>query len=178
MSNVRPAETGGKSAAVSMLFGLCGLMNRLAGLSMVAMMCLLAADIVLRLLRMPITGASELVGFLGAVTAGFALGQTTFDHGHVAVELLVRRLPPGMQRTIHVLITSLGILLFAMLAYECVGYGNDLKSAGEVSMDLQIPFYPVLYGLAFSALVVCLVLLTELLRVMLGKITLYWLEEN
>ena len=168
---------GGRGPSRDLLYKICGLMNWLAGLSMVAMMCLLAADIVLRLLRMPIPGASELVGFLGAVAAGFALAQTTLDHGHVAVELVVRRLPAGAQKAVYAAVTLLSIVLFALLAWECVGYGNDLKTSGEVSMDLQLPFYPVLYGLSFSAFMVCLVLAVEMGRTFLGRTELYWLND-
>lgn len=177
MSEAQEAA-GGYRPSRDLLHKICGWMNWLAGLAMVAMMCLLAADIVLRLVRMPIPGASELVGFLGAVVAGFALGQTTLDHGHVAVELVVRRFPKGLQKTIYILVTLLSIVLFALLAWEFVGYGNDLNTSGEVSMDLQLPFYPVLYGLAFSTIMVCLVLAAEMGRVLLGRTTLYWLDEE
>jgi len=59
--------------------------------------------------------------------------------------------------------------LFALLTWECISYGNDLKSANEVSLTLELPFFPVLYGLAFSAFVVCLVQCVDFWRVLTGK---------
>jgi hypothetical protein len=43
-------------------------------------------------------------------------------------------------------------------------YGNDLYTSGEVSLTLQLPFYPFVYGIGFSAAAVCLVLLTDLFK--------------
>jgi hypothetical protein len=46
-----------------------------------------------------------------------------------------------------------------------VRFGNDVRISGEVSMTLEMPFFPVLYGIAFCAAVVCLVLIVDVLLV-------------
>ena len=129
------------------------------------MMFLTCADIVLRFFRRPILGTYEIVGFLGAVVAGLALAQTTLTRGHVAVQVAVTRLSPQMQEVIYLITHLLSLLLFALLACECVRYGNDFRVSGEVSLTLRMPFYPVVYGIAFSAIVVCLVLFVDILQV-------------
>jgi hypothetical protein len=51
-------------------------------------------------------------------------------------------------------------------------YANHLREIGEVSLTLQLPFYPFVYGIGFSAAAVCLVLLVELVKnlyVVFGK---------
>ena len=130
------------------------------------MMGLTCADIVLRLFRHPILGTYEVAGFLGAVVASFAMAQTTIERGHVAVQVIVARFSPRVQEVIYVITHLLSLLLFALLAWECIRYGNDLWTSGEVSMTLQLPFFPVLYGIALSAAIVCLVLLVDILQVM------------
>ncbi|MBW2040188.1 MAG: TRAP transporter small permease [Deltaproteobacteria bacterium] len=142
------------------------IINWVAGWSLVGMMLLTSADIVLRLFRHPILGTYEIVGFSGAVVAGFAMAQTTIDRGHVAVQVVVTRFSPRVQEVIYLITNLLSLVLFAVLAWECVRYGNDLRTAGEVSLTLQIPFFPVLYGIAFSAATVCMVILVDLLLVM------------
>jgi TRAP-type C4-dicarboxylate transport system permease small subunit len=141
-------------------------LNWVAGWSLVGMMFLTCADIVLRLFRRPILGTYEIVGFLGAMVAGLAMAQTTLERGHVAVQVVVSKLSPQVQGIIYLITHLLSILLFAVLAWECVSYGNDFRASGEVSLTIRMPFYPVVYGIAFSAAVVCLVLIVDILQVM------------
>lgn len=136
-----------------------------AGWSLVAMMGLTCADIILRLFRHPILGTYEIVGFLGAMVAGFAMAQTTIERGHVAVQIVIMRFPPRLQRTVYLITHLLSVLLFGVLAWESVRYGNDFRASGEVSMVLGLPFYYVVYGIAFSAVIVCLVLIVDILMV-------------
>jgi len=132
------------------------------------MTVLTCADVILRLFRRPILGTYEIVGFLGAAVAAFAMAHTTIHRGHVAVEVLVSRLPVRVQVIIYLVTHLLGVVLFALIGYECVRFGNDLRLTGEVSLTLQIPFFPVLYAISFSSLVVCLVLLVDFWRVLTG----------
>ena len=136
---------------------------------MVAMMGITCADIAMRLFRRPILGTYDIVEFLA---------QTTVKQGHVAVQLIVARLSPRVQKFIYVITHLLSIALFALLAWECVRYGNDLQASGEVSMTLQLPFLPVLYGIAMSAVMVCLVLAADIvLALTRGAETRYGGEE-
>ena len=132
------------------------------------MMSLTCVDIVLRLFRRPIVGTYEIVGFLGAIVASLAMAQTTLERGHVAVEVVTNKLSPRVQQVVYLITNLLSIALFSVLAWECVRYGNDLRIAGEVSMTLQLPFFSVVYGIAFASVVVCLVLIVDILMVVTG----------
>ena len=138
-------------AWVSQVFG------TVAGWTLVGMMLLTAADVILRAFRRPILGTYEIVGLLGAIVIAFAMPQTTLQEGHVSVEILVSRLSGTAQRVIFLITRSLTIMLFGFVAWECFQYGRDLKEAGEVSMTLCLPTYPVLYGIALAAVAVILV---------------------
>ncbi|HEX15651.1 MAG TPA: TRAP transporter small permease [Deltaproteobacteria bacterium] len=141
---------------------LARILNWIAGWSLIGMTALTCADVILRAFRRPILGTYEIVGFLGAVVIAFALAETTVERGHVAVEVLVTRLPLRIQGIIYLITHLLGIFLFLLIAYECWSYGNDLKASGEVSLTLKLPFFPILYGISVSALVVCLILLGDI----------------
>ena len=125
------------------------------------MMTLTCADVVLRLFRMPIPGTYEIVSFMGAVAVSFAIAHTSVEKGHVAVSLVVQLLPKRVQAIIESILAVLGIILFALIAWQSVLYGLDCQSSGEVSLTLQLPFYPIIYGVALGAGVVCLVLLVD-----------------
>jgi TRAP-type C4-dicarboxylate transport system permease small subunit len=147
------------------LRGISRILSGIAVVGLIGMMALTCGDIVLRLMRHPIPGTWEVVGFLGAITAGFALVPTTLARTHVAVQLLVDRCPYRAQKVIYLVTHVLSIMLFALLTVESTKYGNALKAAGEVSNTLEVPFYPVLYGIGFSALVVVVILLTDIILV-------------
>lgn len=133
-------------------------LNALSAAAVMAMMLLTCADIVLRLMRRPITGTYELMGFLAALFVSFALAQTSVDKGHIAVDFLVMRLSRRAQRIIDALNDGVCIGLFALVTRQCVVYGAELRASGEVSMTLQLPVYPVVYGIGAGCAVLCLVL--------------------
>lgn len=144
------------------------LLNRLAGCCLVGMTALTCADVIMRSLRMPIPGTYELIGFLGAAVAAFAMAHTTLHRGHVAVEVLVANLGAKARLAVYLSTQILGGFLFILIAYECFNYGGHLRAAGEVSLTLNLPFYPVLYGISLSSAVVCMVLSVDFFRVAFG----------
>jgi len=135
--------------------------NALAGAAVIAMMLVTCADVVLRLFRRPVPGAYEIIGFLCAVVASFSLAYTSLEKGHIAVEILVERLPRPAQVVIEAVVSLLGSALFALLAWQSAVYAADLKFSGEVSVTLALPIYPVVYGLGAGSALLCLVLLAE-----------------
>lgn len=139
-------------------------LDMVAAIAIVAMMSLTCADVVLRLFRKPIPGTYEIVSFLGAVAVSFAIAHTSAEKGHVAVSLIVRILPKRVQGIIESIVSISGIILFALIAWQSVLYGMDCQRTGEVSLTLQLPFYPVIYGVALGAAAVCLVLLVDLVN--------------
>jgi TRAP-type C4-dicarboxylate transport system permease small subunit len=128
------------------------------------MMFLTCADVVLRYFRKPIPGTYELVCFLGAVAVAFAMAHTSVEKGHVAVSFVLQRFPSRIQGMIETITGSFGSFLFAVIAWQSVIYANDLRMSGEISLTLELPFYPFVYGIGFSAAVVCLILLSDLFK--------------
>ena len=136
----------------------------IAGVAIFIMMVLTCADVVLRFLRRPIPGTYELVCFLGATAVSFAMAYTSVQKGHVEVSLFVRMFPERIQGVIGSITSLFGLILFVFIMWQSVLYGNDLRTTAEVSLTLQLPFYPFVYGIAFSAGAVCLILLADLFK--------------
>lgn len=141
---------------------LADLMNYFSAICVMAMMLLTCADVVLRLFKHPILGTYELVGLFGALTIALAIPATTLNKGHVAVEFLVEKLPPSARKICTIITTLLSIFLFALIAWQSFLYADILRSTGEVTLSLQMPFYPVVYVISAAALLVCVVLFLEL----------------
>lgn len=145
-------------------YALAGKLYWVAGAAIVAMMLLTCADVALRYFRMPIPGTYELVCFLGAVAVSFAMAYTSLEKGHVSVSFVVSRFPNRIQSLIESITTLFGLFFFALIAWQSIIYANDLHASAEVSLTLELPFYPFVYGIAFSAGVVCLILLSDLFK--------------
>jgi TRAP-type C4-dicarboxylate transport system permease small subunit len=135
--------------------------NWIAGGAVVAMMLLTTADIVLRAFRHPIPGAYEIVGLLGSLAVSFSLAYTSIEKGHIAVEFLVNRLAAPTQSLISAANALVATLLFAVITWQSLLYGTDFLLRGEVSMTIQMPIYPFVYGVAAGCGLLCPVLLVE-----------------
>jgi len=136
-------------------------LNFAACAAILIMMMITCADVILRFFGRPIVGAYELVGLSGTVVASFALAYTSLERGHIAVELLVARLPKRVQFLIDGINSLLGVAIFSLLAWQSFAYANDLRVSGEVSLTLQIPTYPFVYSISVGCGMLCLVLLAD-----------------
>jgi TRAP-type C4-dicarboxylate transport system permease small subunit len=141
-------------------------LNIAGGIILTGMMLLTVVDVVLRYLGKPLTGTYELMSMAGALVIGLTIAQTSLDGAHVNVDMLTLSLSArSIIRRILLLFTRLiGLMIFALLAWALYLKGNDLYNTHEVSLTLQIPMYPVAYGLSFCSLVECLVLLSSVIK--------------
>lgn len=129
------------------------------------MMFLTVADVALRAFKRPIVGTYDLVGLLGAVVIGFAIPQTSRVKGHVLMDFLTGKLSRTAQGALHVVTRLLAIATFAIIGWNIWQLGEGYRQTGEVTLTIQIPLYPVAYGIAICCFIECLVLVVDLLEV-------------
>ncbi len=147
---------------------LCQLLNVIAGCALTGMMLLTVADVILRYFRMPIVGAYELVSFAGGVVIGFAVPITSLRKGHIFVDFLVLRFSPVTRTICHLTTRIMGFGLFSVLGWNMIRMGIDMMHSGEVSLTLELPFYPVVFGIGLACFVQCLVIVTQIVQVIGG----------
>lgn len=150
--------------------GLVRVMYYIAGAAIMGMMLLTVGDVTLRFFRMPILGAYELVSFMGAVAISFAIAHTSVEKGHVAVSFVVDMLPERVRVLVRSVTGFMALVLFAAISWQSLLYGNELRMSGEVSPTIQVPFYPIVYGIFFATGMVCLVILSDVIE-NLGKVS-------
>jgi TRAP-type C4-dicarboxylate transport system permease small subunit len=148
---------------------LCRFINLIAGIALSFIMFLTVADIILRSFRKPIVGTYEVVAFSGAVVIGFSVPLTSWMRGHIYVDFLILKFSQKARNIFNIVTRFLGIWLFIMIGWNLISYGMDLQKSGEVSLTLQIPFYPVAYGVGICCFIQCLVLLCDILKIFGGK---------
>ena len=149
--------------------GLSRFFNVIAGISLTFLMLLTVMDVILRALKRPIVGTYELVAFSGAVAIGFAVPLTSWLRGHIFVDFFILRFSQKVRNIFNITTRCLVIVLFFLIGWNLIKYGMDLQKSGEVSLTLQMPFYPVAYGVAVCCFVQCLVLICDVIKILGGK---------
>ena len=130
----------------------------ISSFSIVSIVFLTVIDVTLRKFGAPIDFVFEVVCALAGIVIGFALPQTSLDHGHVIVEFLESRLPQKWLKAVHAFTRCIGIGIFVIIGWNAVRLGTHLRMSGQYSPILQIPDFPLAYGLAVGCFVECLVL--------------------
>jgi TRAP-type C4-dicarboxylate transport system permease small subunit len=139
-------------------------MTLAAAVAVLLLMLLAVANVTLREARLPFEGAYELVGFLGAVVVAFSLGRTQAKKSHVAVDIITRRFPKRVNRAID-RFRYLAKMLFAMIAsWRVFLLAERIRTSGEVSETLKLPYFPFVYCVALGFVVLALTVLVDLTR--------------
>jgi TRAP-type C4-dicarboxylate transport system permease small subunit len=132
-------------------------MSVLAGVVLLFMAGLTFFDVVLRYLAKPIVGTYELVSFLGVAVVALALPRASLMGSHVYVDLLVDKVSVGWRKGFRIVTRVLVFLLFLFAAWYFVFMARNFMATKTVTMTLKVPFYPVVFALAASSIVQCLV---------------------
>jgi TRAP-type C4-dicarboxylate transport system permease small subunit len=103
------------------------------------------------------------------VVIGFAIPLTSWMRGHIYVDVFTSKLPKTARSVFNLITRCMGIGLFFLIGWNLIQVGMDLQTSGEVSLTLQLPFYPVAYVIAVSCFVQCLVLLADMLKISRGE---------
>ncbi len=149
--------------------GISRLLNIIAGTSLIFLMLLTIIDVLLRGFSKPLPGTYELVAFAGAVVIGFTMPQTALSRGHIYVDFLIAKFSQRVRNAYNITTRCVVFILFFLTGWNLFKYGWDLQRSGEVSPTLQMPFYPVAYGVGICCFVQCLVMICDLMKIRGGS---------
>jgi len=144
-------------------------LNIIAGISLTFLMLLTMSDVILRLFKRPVVGAYELVAFSGAVVIGFSLPLTSWVRAHIFVDFFILKFSKKVQNIFNIVTRCVVIFLFLLIGWNMIKYAMDLQKSGEVSLTLQLPFYPVAYGVGVSCFIQCFVLVCDIIKIYGGE---------
>ena len=144
-------------------------LNVIAGASLIGLMVLTIIDVILRGFNRPVVGTYELVALAGAVVIGFSMPHTSFQRGHIYADFLIAQFPRRVKNGFHIVTRCLVFSLFILAGWNLLKYGWDLQKSGEVTLTLQLPFYPVAYAVGLCCFVQCLVMICDLIKIYGGK---------
>ena len=144
-------------------------LNVIAGISLTFLMLLTITDVILRMFKKPVVGTYELVAFSGAVVIGFSMPLTSYVRQHIFVDFFILKFSQKVRNVFNIATRCVVIMLFFLIGWNLIKYGMDLQKSGEVSLTLQMPFYPVAYGVGVCCFVQCLVLVCDIVKIFGGK---------
>jgi TRAP-type C4-dicarboxylate transport system permease small subunit len=156
-------------AVTSFIYALSRFMQVIAGIALVFMMTLTTCDVILRIFSRPIIGTYEMVAFTGGVVIGFSMPITSFVRGQIFVDFFYQKFPKFWQNVFNVATRLMVIVLFLFIGSNLMILASDMVKSGEVSLTLQLPFYPIAYGIGVSCFVQCLVLVGDLIKIAGGQ---------
>lgn len=136
----------------------------IAGILLLFMIILTCANVVLRLVWVPINGSFELMGLCGALVTAFALGYTQTKRGHIAVNVLVKTFPEKLQKVLEGINNILCIGFFSLASWKLFVWSTKLWDSGEVTETLRIVYFPFSYAVSLGCAIIALVFLVEILN--------------
>ncbi len=146
-------------------------LNVIAGISLTFLMLLTIIDVILRtrMFKSPVVGTYELVAFSGAVVIGFSMPLTSYIRQHIFVDFFILKFSRRVRNVFNISTRCLVIALFILVGWNMFKYARDLQQSGEVSLTLQLPFYPVAYGVGVCCFILCLVFVCDIIKILKGE---------
>lgn len=131
---------------------------------LVVMTLLTCADVVGRFLRHPIFGSVEIMSFMGTLAVAMALPFTHELKAHIGVEIVVTKLSRKVRALMDLLTSLVSLGLFALVSWQMFEYSWKFKASGEVSMNLELPEYLIIFVVGCSFVVFALIILKDIIE--------------
>ncbi len=145
------------------------ILNYIGSAALTFMMLLTVADVTMRAFGHPIIGTYEVVALALALVVGFTIPKVSYEKGHVFMEVVVERLTPKRRDMLNTFTRVLCFFLFLFIGYNLFSAGNEFRTSGEVSPTIQLPFYPIAYGVGVCCFIECLVFVNDIVRIWRGQ---------
>ncbi len=127
-------------------------------------MLIIVINVIIRIPWKPLPGTVELVEMSGAILLAAAIAYTALMKGHIAVGVLVDRLPVRVQAAVEILTSAVSLLFSSVLARETFLFAMRMSQRGYTTPNLLIPIAPAVLLVAFSFAMLALVLLLSLVK--------------
>ena len=138
------------------------LMSRIASVILFLMMLLTIVDVFLRkVFSRSLLGTVEVTEFMLVILIFFSLAQTEIFNSHVKVDLVVGRFNERVQGLTDMITQFVCFLISGLITWSTLVYSEKMRAIGEVSQDLWIPKYPLIYIVAVGCAVLSFTLLIK-----------------
>jgi len=133
-------------------------LNNIASTAVMVMAILTVLNVLLRVIfKSPILGTYEYVRFLQLIIIGGAIAYCGLLGGHVAVDFLIGKFPSKILNINKKIIGIFSTIYLLFISYYLFQFGNSFLVSGEVSVTLEMPFYPFIWFISFTILVLAII---------------------
>lgn len=128
-------------------------MKAIAAISLMCMTLLTCVDIVGRFFKHPVFGSVELVSFMGILGVVLALPYAHDIKSHIGVEIFVSKLSLKKRSFVDMITGILSFAFFSLVTWRMFDYAVKMMDSGEVSMNLELPEYLIIFVTGFCFIV-------------------------
>ena len=137
----------------------------IAGWLLFVCMLIVTLNVILRkVFNSPLLGTYEWVGILSALVISLGLAYCAVVGGHIAIDFIVNKMKPGLQRIIAMICGGISCLVMGGVTVSLFFYANNLALSGEVTPTTKIPYYIFVYVAGVGFVVFLAVLLLDLYK--------------
>jgi|MudIll2142460700_1097286.scaffolds.fasta_scaffold01212_2 TRAP-type C4-dicarboxylate transport system permease small subunit len=129
-------------------------MDILAGIFLTFIILLTVCDVILRYFGMPILGAYEIVSLGGALIIGISSFLTYWKKSHIRVDTFVNKYPGTISHILYIITRVAILFIVGLTGWGLIMMGVDLLETHEVTVTLRIIYYPVVWALGVSFLMI------------------------
>ncbi len=156
------------SALGGMLKIITGILDKIGGLALTLMMLLTVADVLLRAAGRPLVGTYEVVALSLALVIGFTIPRFLSIGAISAWIWSSKRYSRRTRNLLNTFTRLICIGLFLIISYNLFAVANELRASGEVSPTIQLPAYPLAYGVAVCCFIECFVFVLDIFNIWAG----------
>lgn len=139
-------------------------LHGVSAVALLAVMLLTVADVVGRwLLNQPAQGTVELTQLALVAIVFLALGRVEDRGEHIAVDLVVDRLPRRWWRAARVVAGLVSVVVVTLVTWQLYEFAGRMRTGDYVTGVLAIPIYPVALLAVAGALAYALAAVTSVL---------------
>ena len=140
-------------------------LNVIAGLMLLAMMFLGAADVIGRyIFNRPITGAMESSQLLMGGMVFLAWAYTLAKREHVTVDLLFIMYPKRVRATLYFIAMIITFILFGLIAWQSAGMAISDWQSGKLVRIILVPIAPFKALVPLGAFLLCLECVIQIIK--------------
>jgi TRAP-type C4-dicarboxylate transport system permease small subunit len=135
----------------------------LAGIFITFIIVLTVCDVILRYFGVPILGTYEIVSMGGALIIGFSSFFTYWKKSHVRVDTFVNKYPKAVRHILHIITRVAILFMVGLTGLSLIVMGFDLLGTHEVTATLRVLYYPIVWALGVSFLMLSLAVVYDMM---------------
>jgi TRAP-type C4-dicarboxylate transport system permease small subunit len=129
------------------------------------MILLVVVDVTLRrLFDHPLSFSYELMGFGLVIVVWSSILYSTMRDRHISVDIITSHFPVKARRVLNAVADFISMILLFAIGWRSIIYGFQLRESGQISVMLDLPFYPFIFLIAFGAICAGFMLLVSFIE--------------